>query len=459
MNWPVWGFDAGRSGVNPYEQTLSVQNVRKLRMQWQTLLGAAPVDSSPILIAGAGPSGDAMLFATSKNGTTFGIDAVTGSIIWRFTSKGGPQNTSAPAADPSGTAIYAAGSDGFVHKLTAATGVEIYGNGFPVQATLMPKTELLDAPLNVANGYLYVTLGGLGSDKPPYDGHVVSVNLATGATSIFNSLCSEYRQLLGPSGCSQQRSGIWARGGAVIDPDPSMNGAVYVATGNGDFDANTGGYDYGDSVIGLAPDLSAVLSSYTPSNYAKLDATNYDLGSTSPGLIPKQSNSSTPFMLVQGGKDALLRLVNRSPLPGVGNELQVIKLPKPLYSTPAVWSDSYGNVSVYIGVQNRLNAYHVLTNASGQSRLHQAWSVKLGHTLRGTSPVVANGIVFIAFDNQLFAVNAASGQTLWSSRSNNGGTIGVVHWQSPIVVNGWVYCADQSRNITAFALKASPSSR
>jgi hypothetical protein len=41
----------------------------------------------------------------------------------------------------------------------------------------MPKTELDESPLNIANGYLYATLGGDGSDLPPYDGHIVSVNL------------------------------------------------------------------------------------------------------------------------------------------------------------------------------------------------------------------------------------------------------------------------------------------
>ncbi len=50
-------------------------------------------------------------------------------------------------------------------------------------------------------------------------------------------------------------SGIWARGGAVVDPDSTMNGRIYVSTGNGDFDANRGGFNYGDSVLSLSADL------------------------------------------------------------------------------------------------------------------------------------------------------------------------------------------------------------
>jgi len=33
-----------------------------------------------------------------------------------------------------------------------------------------------------------------------------------------------------------------------------------------------------------------------------------------------------------------------------------------------------------------------------------------------------------------------------------GRTIGPVHWESPIVVNGWVYCSDENGQLTAYAL-------
>lgn len=397
-----------------------------------------------------------MLFTTTRKGTTYGINASTGQIVWRFATHGGPQTTSAPAGDPSGAFIYAPGVDGYVHKLNAATGAEIVSGGFPVQISVMPKSELDESPLNVANGYLYVTLGGSGSDHPPYDGHVVSVNLSTGTATIFNSLCSEYRQLLGPSGCAEQRSGIWSRGGAVVDPDPSMSGRIYVATGNGDFDANYGGYNYGDSDIALAPDLSSVLGSFTPANYLQLDQLNHDLGSTSPALLPSQASSNTPLMLVQGGKDGLLRLVNRAPLPGVGGELHTQVLGRPLYSSPAIWTDPSGNAWVFIGMMDRVFGYALTTDGSGNSSLVRRWSAQPGRTLRGTSPVVANGILFATFNGALVALNATTGAQLWSSANPSAGVnIGNVHFESPIVVNGWVYCSDQSGNITAYALSGS----
>jgi hypothetical protein len=150
----------------------------------------------------------------------------------------------------------------------------------------LPLTEKDASPLNVANGYLYAVTSGYYGDAPPYDGHVVAVNLSSGKTTVFNSLCSTYRKLIKATTCSQQRSGIWGRGGAVVDPDSSMGGRIYAATGNGQFDAGSGGDNYGDSLLSLRQDLSSLLGSYTPTDYQQLENGDTDLGSSSPGICP-----------------------------------------------------------------------------------------------------------------------------------------------------------------------------
>lgn len=54
--------------------------------------------------------------------------------------------------------------------------------------------------------------------------------------------------------------GIWGSGAG-----PASDGTwIYVATGNGTFDANNGGPDYGDSLLQLSPSNLAVNSYYTP---------------------------------------------------------------------------------------------------------------------------------------------------------------------------------------------------
>lgn len=454
-NWPLFNFDSARSGFNSAEHMLTVGNVHRLRARWQIALGAT-ADSTPILLdrVRVGRAYMPMLYQTRTDGMTLGIEATSGKILWKFATHGSTVTQSTPAADPSGRAIYVPGIDGKVHKLSAATGREEHAPGFPARITLLPLTEKDASPLNLANGYLYAVTSGYYGDAPPYDGHVVAVNLATGKATVFNSLCAKYRKLIHSNSCSQQRSGIWGRGGAVVDPEQYLNYRIYAATGNGDFDANSGGDDYGDSLISVAQDLSSLLGSYTPTNYQQLEYGDTDLGSTSPALLPVQSSSKTPYMLVQGGKDAILKLLDRASLPGVGGELQEIDLPAGLFSTPAVWTDASSDAWIFMGFSDQVEAYELQTNGSGVSQLKGIWQVSPGNSSgEGSSPVVANGIVFVAFNNALVALNAMSGKELWSSALKSARkNIGNIHWESPIVVNNWVYCSDESGNLTAYSL-------
>ncbi|MGA7200203.1 MAG: PQQ-binding-like beta-propeller repeat protein [Candidatus Cybelea sp.] len=455
-SWPVFGFDPARSGFNNAEHTLTVGNVHRLHERWQVSLGS-DADSTPILLdkVRVGRREVPMLFQTTKSGVTLGIEARTGKIVWQFITHASTVTNSTPAADPSGKSIYVPGIDGKVHKLSAATGREEHAPGFPARITRLPLTEKDASPLNVANGYLYAVTSGYYGDAPPYDGHVVAVELSTGNASVFNSLCSTYKKLIKANTCSQQRSGIWGRGGAVVDPDSSMNGRIYASTGNGQFDAGSGGDNYGDSLLSLGEDLSSLLGSYTPTDYQQLENGDTDLGSSSPGILPDQGSSQTPYMIVQGGKDAILRLLNRAALPGLGGELQEVDLPGGLFSAPAIWSNGSNNAWIFLGFSNEVVSYQLQTNSSGVSRLVSGWQASPGNSSgEGSSPVVANGIVFVAFDAALVALDAVTGKELWSSALTSAhGNIGSIHWQSPIVVNGSVYCSDESGNLTAYSLR------
>lgn len=454
-DWPLFGHDPARTGVDVGGTAIDAANVHRLRMRWQISLGTV-ADSTPIFLERVQVRGRIrpMLFQTDKNGTTYGIDALTGRIHWRFATHGPKITTSTPAADPSGLAIYVPGVDGMVHKLDASTGRELGAAGFPARITRMMLTEKDASALNLANGYLYATTSGYLGDAPPYIGHVVSVRLSDGATHVFNSLCSTLVKLPEPTSCPASDSGIWGRGGAVVDPDPSMNGAIYATTGNGEFDVRGGGDDYGDSVIGLSADVKQLLGHYTPSDYAQLDSGDVDLGSTSPAVLPRQPASKTPLMIAQGGKDAIFRLINRAPLPGIAHELQEISLPAALFSTPAVWTE--GNRTwLFLGLPQDVDAYVLLTDSAGDSRLRGVWHSPAGSTHgEGTSPVVSNGVVFVAFDGAIVALNARSGRLLWSSAQRRALlTIGPVHWESPIVVDGAVYCSDENGHLTAYSLR------
>jgi len=469
-DWPVFGHDPARDGAG--DAAISPANVGTLTRRWVTTFAEA-ADSTPILLTRvAMPRGGtrALLFQTTRYGTTYAVDAHNGAIVWRYTSPRpavypfSPNSrdqlitTSTPAADPSGRYIYAPAIDGQVHKLATATGVEVRGLGFPLRVTRMPDVEKDASALNLANDYLYVATSGYIGDRGPYDGHVVTVRLRDGATRVFNSLCSTIHALpldkqydaASATSCPQHESGIWARAGVVVDPDLSMGGRVYAATGNGLFDANKGGPNYGDSLLSLSADGSRLLGYFTPGNYSDLDNSDADLGSTAPALLPREPRSRTPLMAVQGGKDQSLHLVNRARLGGVGGELQTVHVPNGyLFSQPAVWRQPGGGIWVYAGYNSNVLAYRLVTDGRGASRLVAAWT-----GAAGTSPIVGNGVVIAAASGVLNAYDARTGRQLWTSaQPAAGGTIGGIHWESPIAAGGYVYISDENGHLTAYAVR------
>lgn len=453
-DWRMFGYDPARSGVNPSDTTLTPANIGSLTKLWQARLPDV-ADSSPILLHAlpfsSGPRD--VLYLTTRDGHLVALDASDGALIWSQQPHGPKITNSSPVADASRQYVYAYGLDGALHRYNPITGKEATGSGWPAPITTMTQTEKEGSALNLANGHIFVTTGGYIGDAPPYQGHVVTIDAATGAEQVFNSLCSNLHRLLRDGDCDNQQSGIWSRGGAVIDPE---NGDIYADTGNGTFDANQGGPNYGDSILRLSPDGSTLLDSYTPPNYQQLDDADLDLGSSAPALLPRISQSATPLLLVQGGKDGQLRLINRQDMSGqggpghIGGELQNIDLGCGLYTQPAVWTDpATGAIWVFVTSACGMRAYQAQTDASGVTRLAQAW--RNGDQV--TSPVIAGGMLFAAGSNALRVYDPTTGHALWASdQARANGSIGAIHWESPIVVDGAVYITDENAAITCYGL-------
>jgi hypothetical protein len=461
-DWQQFDYSAQRTGTNPTATRISLGTVAGLHRQWAVRL-PEPADSTPVVIGDVAlPNGrhGAVIYVTTLKGTLVALDATTGAELWHVQPQGIHITNSSPAVDPSDRFVYSYGLDGQVHKYMAGSGAEVAGNGWPLRITRMTDVEKESSALTIGNGRLYVTTSGYVGDQGHYEGHVVSLPLSGGTPTIWNSLCSTTRALLGPSAdqppyCADRQSGIWARAGAVVDP---VSGAVYVTTGNGPYTANTGGTDWGDSVIALTPDLSHVIDSYTPTNQAMLNDDDLDLGSASPALLPRLPHSATPLLAVQAGKDDLLRVLNRQNLSGqdgpghIGGEIASAGVPGgqcAVLTQPAVWTDSAGTIWVIVTDYCGTAGYQVQTDDAGKTTLHQAWSI----AQPSTSPVVAGGVVFLANTQQIVALNPQTGQTLWTSQGTRaGGTIGGVHWESPIVVNDHLYMTDDDGNLYAYGL-------
>lgn len=452
IDWVRFGFDPARSGVNPQETLVSPKTVGGMRLLWRARLPGV-ADSSPVLLHDlkfAHRKRD-VLYATTRDGATVALAAASGETLWSHRPPGPQITTSSPVADPSRGFVYSYGLDGAVHKYDAVSGEEAEGGSWPARVTRMPQTEKGSSALNIADGRIYATTSGYVGDAPPYQGHVVAIDKTTGAREVFNGLCSNIHHLLSARECPSERAGIWARGGAVVD---RATESVFATTGNGPYDANAGGDDYGDSVLRLGSENLRLLDSYTPETYRRLQEQDADLGSTAPALLPEIPESSTPLLLVQGGKDGLLRLVARENMSGtgepghVGGQVQAIKSAGcATFTQPVVWTDDGGRVWVIVAGTCGMAAYRVSTDAGGTTGLRLAWKTNA----EATTPVVAGGVLFAATDGAVVALDPSTGRRLWSS-GKEGESIGDVHWESPILVDGRLYISDESGAMAAYGL-------
>jgi len=425
-DWTRFGYDASRSSDDPSSTGVTAANVASLVRHQVNVPGT--VDSSAIYLKGAkvgGPPHDT-LFVTTTYGITLAIDAHSGSILWQWkppdysSFAGSAQITTAtPVADPSRKWIYAASPDGKIAKLSIYSGHVLWR----VSITKDPTHEKIASSLNYANGHVIATTGGYIGDAPPYQGHVAVISPAGKLLDVWNSLCSNRRGLIVPSTCSASDSAIWGRAGAVVMPG---SGNLLVATGNGPWNGKT---NWGDAVIELSPTAKR-LGNYTPTNTAQLNATDTDIGSTSPVYLTKT-------LIAQGGKDGKIRLLSLSRLHGTsphkGHELQIVSTPSgsDLFTAPAVWREN--GKTWLIAADNSATQAWVLRN----SRLHSVWH----HATGGTSPVVAGGLLYV-YDpgGGLNVYKPASGKRVTTLTAGGG------HWNSPIATDGLVALPEGNAN-------------
>ena len=287
------------------------------------------------------------LFVTTRDGRIIALDAQNGAVVWNHQygpgactiNNGGSAcyTTSSPAIDPNRLYIYSYGLDGNVHKYQVGDGIEILTGGWPELTTLKGFDEKGSSALSIATAagvkYLYVVHGGYPGDNGDYQGHVTAINLATGAQKVFNTACSDkvvhLAHFVPPetaTTCAAARNAIWARPGVFYDAGTNR---ILMATGNS-FSGTLGQFDgsrnWSESVIALEPDGSGgtgvnagkPLDSYTPSNWASLDNSDTDIGSTGPTILPVPPTSNVQHLGLQSGKDGMLRLLNLANLSGLG---------------------------------------------------------------------------------------------------------------------------------------------
>jgi hypothetical protein len=421
-DWTRFDYNAQRTGVGPAKSGITRANLHTLRRRTVNIDGT--VDASAIQLHAVRVKGRRrdVILVTTTYGRTLAIDPQSGKGLWQFTPHdigsylGGAQITTAtPVADPDRKFVYAASPDGYIHELSVATGRSLWSTRVTFDAT----QEKIASALNISGRWVVATTGGYIGDFPSYQGHVVLIDRKSGHLAhVWNSLCSHRTDLIRPpNSCSASDSAIWGRSGAVVEPG---SGRILVATGNAPFNGSS---NWGDTAIELGPTLKP-LRHWTPRNQQQLSQADFDLGSTSPALLPGG-------LAVQGGKAGILSLLRLSRLPRMdgsgghrlGGELQNIDAPglAHVLTAPAVWQGAK-RTRLFVATGGGTWAYTVR-----RARLHVVWK----SAIPGTSPVLAGGLLYV-FDpgGHMDVLSPTTGHQLASLPAAAG------HWNSPIVVGG-----------------------
>ena len=385
----TWRNDNSRSGQNTKELALapSTVNSSTFGKLFSCTLDAYPY-AQPLYVPNLDIPGTGMrnviIVATAKDTVfAFDADAIPCSQLWRTSLIPAGQEavptpnfdiptddiapfigiTGTPVIDATSGTIYVAAEtrtpslnavyDQRLYALDLATGqpkiqpagIEFLSDSSQIFNLLLENQR---AALLLDNGHVYIAFGshhGLGN----YHGWLFSYDASTlQQNSVFNVTPKSLH------------GGIWQSGGG---PSADSNHNVYVATGNGPFDVNLGSNDYGDSFLRLnTAGALSVVDYFSPCDQQTLAATNQEIGSSALVLLPDSAGSSSqPHLLVGGGKNASLYMVNRDnlggyrfPCPDSPDRAQFVPVgDSAILSTPLFW-----NNFIYIAAGNgRLKAF------------------------------------------------------------------------------------------------------
>jgi hypothetical protein len=344
-----------------------------------------------------------------------------------------------------------------LHALDITTGAEKFGGPIVIQASV-PGTgggsvggvvtfdaihESQRTALLLSNGIVYMGWGTFA--YAPWHGWIMGYNAQTLAqVAVFNDTANG------------KRGGIWSSGGGFA---ADYNGNVFLMTGDGTFDANTGGTGYGDSFLKLNVTGGISVTDYfTPWNQAYLSVNDLDVGSGGAMILPQQPGSF-PHELVGGGKESMLYLINRDNMgqysSTVNNNIQTVSVASNgFWSSPAYW-----NGSVYVAGSAGALSRYTLTNgllsttpasvspmtfsypgvtasiSANKSTNGIAWVIQSGGAPKGGVPAVLRAFVAANVAHPLYG----SGQAGTRDVPGPGTKFAV-----PTVINGHVYIGTQT---------------
>jgi hypothetical protein len=354
-----------------------------------------------------------------------------------------------PVIDLTGNAIYVVAmtveNGSYVHRLHAldlGTGAELFGGPMVISASVtidgrlysfVDKYQQERAALLLQDGVVYIGFGSPGCNIRSENGWIMAYQ--TGSL-----------QQLGVFDASPgvDASAVWMSGAGLVGDG---NGNVYANTGDGLFDAASGGSHYGDTLLKLNQSNGALnlLDYFTPWNESYLQMNDLDLSSGQILLLPEVPQGN--FVLAID-KNGTAYLVNQDDL-GEYNPLGDTQIPQELdvpVNGEVHAGLTYWNNNIYI------EAYDTPVMAYSFANGELSWTPTSNTPKATANPqggiVSANGATSAIFwyvsvpTGKLFALDATNLANEFYDTSMNAKRDElppVVHFEMPIVADGRVY--------------------
>jgi hypothetical protein len=523
-NWPgtfTRDISTMRTGLNDSETALSPGNVNASqfgRLFSYSIDGTA--DASPLYVPAISIPGQGVhnvVFVATEHDSVYAFDADArqSGPLWRV-SFINPANgvttvppndtgeccdispeigiTGSPVIDPSTNTLYVVaktkevvgGTTTYYHRLHAldlATGAEKLGGPVILHASApgtgdgstggsVPFDSLHEnqrPALLLSNGVVYVGFGAHG-DQRPYHGWVLGYNAA--------NLNQALVYITTPNDPGTQKTGAGSGGGIWQSGDglaTDSTGNIFFVTGNGLFDANKGGKDYGDSLLKINP-LGALLDFFTPHDQQSMNDNDIDLGSGGVLLLPDQPGPHT-HLAITAGKNGTIYLVDRDNMGhyNAANDSQIVQtivniFPHGDFTTGNFKAPVYWNHNVYFSAdKDNLKAFSLTngllsTTPTSISSLQPSYpGATLGMSSSGATNAILWAIQRVDLDpngvgvrgpGSLHAFDANNlGTELYNSDQSGSRDVldYTAKWSSPLIANGKVYVASLSQ-LTIYGL-------
>ena len=490
--------DNSRTGQNSAETVLNLTNVNQTQFG---KLFSYPLDglayASPLYVANVNIPGQGshnIVYIATENDTVYAWDAdgLNPNPLWKVSFLGPGVTTvpcgdtgecgdipnqigitGTPVIDPSTGTLYVVANteEGTnyvqrLHALDITTGGEKFGGPVVIQATIPGSgdgsqnnqlsfdalRENQRAALLLANGVVYIAWAAHG-DQSPWHGWVMGYNASTlQQTMVY---------CVSPNGYG---GGVWlSNGGLATD----SSGNLFLATGNGDFTANSGGTDYGDSILKLSTSGS-VVDYFTPYDQSYMESNDIDLASAGPVLLLDQPGP-IPHLLIAAGKSGSIYVVNRDNMGQFNpdNNSQIVQTLQGILPNGTVEEGNYSAPVFFDGyvyfaaVDDYLKAFQLSNGTLSSAPSSQSTETypNRGGSFAISANGTSNGILWAVQDNSpsygvLTAYDASnlSNELYNSTQAGSRDTLGVAtKFSIPLIANGKVFVVANGQ-IVAYGL-------